>query len=487
AYNTSASLFTSVSSWDNRPEKGSRAVLQSEIVAGRQPLSRRNYSNMACRAASLDRCSMLAFLFLFLLLNPLNAQLESQDPFTSLPDDTGELVQGSAPSMSASDFLAAANQITSDKIQTVRMRIYRQFVQNLAMKGASTAALGQIVDLPQPPFTNMTLQLVKLKLSSLVANGFLFHEFFIPPGIQVSTNPELVVLLYNQIPVIFAPYRPPTGYSYSPYFAGVDILPYVNDTTKAPGPVLVRTSPSLPITVTFPFDDSQPGQHTHASHLRERHPWGIYPHNRFQPIPFSPAPRAVPSAPPVPANSANPHSAFSARNHPRRQGRVKRADNRASDRARDTDYSPARAGRVADLAAAAARALREDGAGGGARREPRDCAHRGAARAVRARRAHQGGAGGRGVSVGEGRGGGDAGMRGAGGRGVSVGEGRGEGKWECADVEEGGGGRGGRGSGNAPTWQREGGMGEGRDGKGRKTHGGGGGDGEFKVGIWDVF
>ncbi|CAI7861958.1 unnamed protein product [Closterium sp. NIES-53] len=202
---------------------------------------------------------MLAFLFLFLLLNPLNAQLESQDPFTSLPDDTGELVQGSAPSMSASDFLAAANQITSDKIQTVRMRIYRQFVQNLAMKGASTAALGQIVDLPQPPFTNMTLQLVKLKLSSLVANGFLFHEFFIPPGIQVSTNPELVVLLYNQIPVIFAPYRPPTGYSYSPYFAGVDILPYVNDTTKAPGPVLVRTSPSLPITVTFPFDDSQPG------------------------------------------------------------------------------------------------------------------------------------------------------------------------------------------------------------------------------------
>ncbi|GJP36070.1 hypothetical protein CLOM_g20603 [Closterium sp. NIES-68] len=213
---------------------------------------------MAAGTAKLGRCSFSAFLVLLLLSNPSCAQdaSSSQDPATPLPDDTGELVQGKDPSMSASDFLAAT-QIAPDKIQTIRMRIYQQFVQNLAMQGASTAGLGEIVNLPQPPFTNMTLQLVKLRLSSLVANGFLFHEFFVPPGIQVSTNSELVVLLYNQIPVTFSPYRPPAGYSYTPYFAGIDILPFVNDSTQAPGPLLVRSSPSLPVTVTFPLDDSE--------------------------------------------------------------------------------------------------------------------------------------------------------------------------------------------------------------------------------------
>ncbi|GJP67329.1 hypothetical protein CLOP_g24157 [Closterium sp. NIES-67] len=373
---------------------------------------------MAAGTAKLGRCSFSAFLVLLLLSNPSCAQdaSSSQDPATPLPDDTGELVQGKDPSMSASDFLAAT-QIAPDKIQTIRMRIYQQFVQNLAMQGASTAGLGEIVNLPQPPFTNMTLQLVKLRLSSLVANGFLFHEFFVPPGIQVSTNSELVVLLYNQIPVTFSPYRPPAGYSYTPYFAGIDILPFVNDSTQAPGPLLVRSSPSLPVTVTFPLDDSE---HKFVQCTTFGIRGTLIPLNQSQDStptrivcqsvtlgeftltigsrPFPPPPPPPPSPPVSPLRRKTPTLfRLLPRDSSRRQQRLKRTYYRSSRRARDTDYSAAAAGRVGGVAAAAARPLREDGNGGGARRQPRDRAHRGAARAVRARRAHARGAGGRGL------------------------------------------------------------------------------------------
>ncbi|CAI5534862.1 unnamed protein product [Closterium sp. Naga37s-1] len=73
----------------------------------------------------------------------------------------------------------------------------------------------------------MTSQVIVLDRAFLVAKGYKFHEFALPPGLAIDTTAKQVALVYNTLPNDTAPFKPADdGIEFMPYFTGLDIVAY---------------------------------------------------------------------------------------------------------------------------------------------------------------------------------------------------------------------------------------------------------------------
>lgn len=147
---------------------------------------------------------------------------------------------------------AASMTLSFNQIQTERLDIYDRVMQQLAYFHTKSAKPGEIVTLSPPHLSNMTLEVVVLDITSLVANGYMLHEFTLPPGLVINTTASQVVLMYNAVPSETAPFLPDESTFYVPYFAGLEVYPYPPTTTLRELPVELTAPATSPIVVTFP-------------------------------------------------------------------------------------------------------------------------------------------------------------------------------------------------------------------------------------------